>query len=123
MTGTPIASASGPSSGVAADGIYRNLPLSSSSRSRRVFTVILRSAAGSAERMDDLAIGGLREGLQRPRPHRSHLAKQQAETGGDRIVRRFVNDDQIVIAHRHVERLEFAAHLGQRSPRGLDALW
>ena len=58
--------------GAGAAAVFRKIGQNVAARKGRGY----RSAA-SAERMDDLAIGGFRERLQGPRPHRPHLAQEQ----------------------------------------------
>src|SRR3954452_11341722 len=67
----------------------------------------------SAERGDDLPVRGLRERLHGRGPHVAQHAEAQREAGGDGVVRRLVDEHQVVGAHRHVDRLEAPAHLGQ----------
>ena len=97
---------------------------------RRAFR--LKARAASAERLDDLAIGGLRERLQRPATDAAAHAERQRETRRHRVVGRLADRDHVAVAHGQVELLEAAPHVAEhllgrieprrRFPHVLDAL-
>jgi len=78
-------------------------------RGRRV-----EAAAELPERRDDLAIGRFGEGLQGFCPHASQRPEHQSEPGHHGVVGSIVDDDQVVFAHRHVDRRESASHVFER---------
>jgi hypothetical protein len=58
---------------------------------------------GSAERVDDFAVNGLRERLQRLRAHEAEAPELEDVTGHDGVVWRLADSDKVELAHRHVD--------------------
>lgn len=81
----------------------------------------LPPARVSGEGIDNRAIGGLGERLQRLRPDVAHHAKLHGETRRDGVVRRFVNGDKIIPAHGQIDLLELSSFVLQRLFRGVEA--
>src|ERR1043166_3276847 len=68
----------------------------------------------SAQAGDDLAVGGLRECLERARAHVAEHAELHEEACHHRVVGRLGDRDQIVITHGQVDLLDLAAHVAQQ---------
>src|SRR4051812_42759466 len=76
-----------------------------------------------AERGDDLPVGGLGEGLHGAGADVALHADLQVEPRRDGVVRRLVDQDEVIVAKREEDRFELAAHVLQGLFCRVEAPW